>query len=214
MRPLPLALLLLMAAPAAAQVGTLLPVDEAVQDPSFIVFRARMLEAVAARDTAHVLAQLDPNAKFSFGGDDGVEGFRRLWLDGDAGEDLWATLARALALGSTYDSTEAGVAATAPYVFGAWPDSLDAFEHVAVVGEDVRVRAAPSTEADVLAAVSYALLPAVYDTGTPEGWQKVALADGRAGYVAEAFIRSPIGYRIGLTKQDGRWRVTYFLAGD
>ena len=61
------------AGPVMAQVGTLLPVDEAAADPSFILFRARLLEAAAARDTAFVIAQLDPEVNISFGGAAGID---------------------------------------------------------------------------------------------------------------------------------------------
>lgn len=218
MRPLLFASLLLLAAPATAQVGTLLPVDEAADDPSFVLFRARLLEAVVTRDTAFVLNALDPNATLSFGGDEGVEGFRRLWLSesryGD--DDVWTVLTRTVALGSTYSpgGEDRLPSVTAPYVFGAWPDSLDAFEYGAIVGEDVRVRAAPDTTAEVLTALTFALVPAPYEAGVPEGWRTVMLADGRTGFVAARYFRSPIDYRIGFVREDGRWRITFLVAGD
>lgn len=209
---------LLLSVPATAQVGTLLPVDEAAADPSFVLFRARLLEASQARDTSFVLSVLDSNAKLSFGGDDGVEGFRRLWLaePRPEGKDVWAVLTRTVALGSTYEANSAAGTARviAPYVFGAWPDALDAFEHVAVVGENVNVRAAPDTTAEVLTALTFSLVPTLYDASVPEGWRAVTLADGRTGYVAARYLRSPIGYRMGFVKEDGRWRITFFVAGD
>src|SRR6056297_1597715 len=137
MRLFLLALALLIAAPAVAQIGTLEPVDEAADDPSFVLFRARLLEGVAMRDTAFVLAHLHPDVKVSFGGDDGVEGFRRIWLDGTGGNDLWTELAAFLSFGSTYESdpaysmSNAAARAIIPYWFGAWPDSLSegVFDH-------------------------------------------------------------------------------------
>ncbi len=216
MRVLFLAALLLLTVPAMAQVGTLLPVDEAAADPSFILFRARLLEAAQARDTSFVLSVLDPNVKLSFGGDEGIDGFRRLWLTEPRDEDVWTVLTQTVALGSTYSAGGDGrlPSVTTPYVFGAWPDSLDAFEYGAIIGERVRVRAAPDTTAEVLAALDYALIPAPYEAGVPEGWRAVTLADGRTGFVADRYFRSPIGYRMGFVREDGRWRITFFIAGD
>ena len=209
---------LVFATPAAAQVGTLLPVDEAAVDPSFVIFRARLLEAAQARDTSFVLNALDPNVKLSFGGDEGFEGFQRLWLSETRYEDddVWTVLTRTIALGSTYTAgdDEWPPSATAPYVFGTWPDTLDAFEYGTIVGERVRVRAAPDTTSEVLTALTFALVPTPYEPDAPEGWQAVALADGRTGYVAARYVRSPIGYRIGFVHEDGRWRIVYFIAGD
>lgn len=221
MRPLVL-LLLVAAAPAFAQLGSVVPVDEAAQDPSFITFRAQLLEAVQARDTAFVLAHLAPNATLSFGGDSGAEGFRRLWLRGDrpAGQSLWAVLTRTVALGSTYDPdpdyTTAEAVATVPYVFDApdWPVEADAFEYAAVVGEKVRVRSAPSLEAETIASLTYTAVRAPWSTDVPEGWRKVGLEDGRTGYVAARFLRSPIDHRIRFEKRGGRWTIAAFVAGD
>lgn len=208
----------LFALPVSAQVAVLEPVDEAADDPSFVIFRARLLEAVAARDTAFVLSVLDPDVKVSFGAENGVEGFRLLWLTGmrPPGDDLWSVLARTAALGSTYDGTpgNATASATTPYVFGAWPDSLDAFTHLAVVGENVRVRTAPSLGAETLTVLTYALVPTIYDPDLAADWKRITLSDGRAGYVAARFLRSPIDHRLGFTKTGGRWRIGFFVAGD
>lgn len=224
MRSLLLALVFLVAAPAAAQVGTLEPVDEAAADPSFVLFRARLLEALATRDTAFVLAHLHPDAKISFGGDDGVEGFRRIWLENRPEPTLWTELAAFLPFGSTYESDStmltsgAEARAIVPYWFGAWPDGFDMFEHVLVVGENVNVRAAPNADAPVLTQRSHAIVRA--GTGGSkahdgvEGWTPVTLASGEVGFVASRYARHPIGYRMGFEKVDGRWRITFFVAGD
>ena len=218
MRFLLLVLTFLLAAPATAQVARLEPVDEAARDPSFVLFRARLLDAAQARDTAFVLSALAPDVKVSFGGEHGVEGFRMLWLSGlrPEDEDLWRTLTRAAALGSTYSArTEhSPPTAVAPYVFGAWPDSVDAFLHMAVLGERVRVRAAPRRDAETLTTLNYSIVPTLYDPGLPEGWRRVRLADDRVGYVAAAFLRSPIDYRLGFVKEAGQWMIRYFVAGD
>jgi SH3-like domain-containing protein len=50
--------------------------------------------------------------------------------------------------------------------------------------------------------------------GHPYGWLQVALADGQRGFVADRYLRSPIDYRVAFEKQDGNWRMTFFLAGD
>jgi len=125
MRLFLLALALLIAAPAVAQIGTLEPVDEAADDPSFVLFRARLLEGVAMRDTAFVLAHLHPDVKVSFGGDDGVEGFRRIWLERTSEPTLWTELASFLPFGSTYETdpamlpSGAEARAVVPYWFSA-----------------------------------------------------------------------------------------------
>jgi hypothetical protein len=93
---------------AAAEADTLvavLPVDQAVRDPGFFAFRARLQRAIAARDTTALLAVLDPSIKLSFGGDGGPERFREMWLEPNSrrrGLDVWTRLAEVLALGGRF----------------------------------------------------------------------------------------------------------------
>lgn len=224
MRRFALALLLLLAgasaAPAAhAQVASLPPVDEAATDPSFLSFRARLLTALAARDTAAVVSAFAPDAKLSFGGDGGRDQVRSYWLASDApatetGDTLWATLAEALSLGSVV--TGDGLVIS-PSLFGAFPDDLDAFSHVVVTGETVRVRSAPGTAGEVLGAVSYAVLPVrvgAWPAADGYRWAPVTLADGTPAFIADAFVRSPISYRTILSKESGAWQIITFVAGD
>jgi hypothetical protein len=42
----------------------------------------------------------------------------------------------------------------------------------------------------------------------------VTLASGEVGFVASRYVRHPIGYRMGFEKTDGRWQITFFVAGD
>lgn len=205
-------LLLLAAPPARAQVARLAPVDEAAQKPSFFSFRARLLEAITRRDTAFLCAHTAPDVQFSFGAENGLEAFKERWRPGAPDSELWPTLARVMGTGGRFR----GGRFVAPYVFAAWPDSLDPFAHAAIVGEGVRVRARPARGGEVLTTLSFAVVALERETGTGWGepWTKVRLADGRSGYMASSYVRSPIGYRAGFEKRAGRWMMTFFVAGD
>ena len=103
----------------------------------------------------------------------------------------------------------------APYVFSRWPQSADSFEHVAVVGDRVNIRAAPRADAESAGVSSFEILPlARRSEPTPEEWTAVTLAGQKIGYIASRFVRSPIGYRAFFSRQDGRWQTLMFLAGD
>jgi hypothetical protein len=215
---LPLLLLALLAAPAAGQIASLPPRDDGASDPSFFTFRARLLEALAARDAEAVLAAFAPDARLSFGdGPGGPAGVRAVWLgDRPPGErDLWTTLARVVAMGSVRNRD--GLL-TAPYTYDGPPDDLDPFSHGTVVGDEVNVRAAPSPSAEVLARLSYVVVPVVeWGYSEREGerlWHRIRLADGREGYVAGDFLWSPVDYRVGFENREGRWQIVFFVAGD
>lgn len=217
MTRLVLFLLVLAALPASAQVGSLPPHDQGAQDPSFIAFRAKLLAAAAARDTTTIFRAFDSGATISFGGHYGPQGLRDLWFGPDAmrepGLDFWSTFARTLAMGSTVQDD----IVSAPYLFMAFPERLDVFSHLVVVGENVRVRAEPSTSGHVLGSLTYQIVPTREEPWVQSGgytWVPIRLAAGEDAWVADDFTWSPVGYRIGFEKRDGAWRILYFVAGD
>jgi len=188
-------------------------VDEASRQPDFFSFRAQLQTSLARHNADAVIAILDPNIKLSFGGDDGIENFRRMWRPTEADSELWAELGAVLALGGTFSSESSF---TAPYVFSKWPDRFDGFEHVALIAANVRIRSAPQADASTVASLSFAILPVARANGIVEadGWTAVQLDGKQTGYVASHFVRSPISYRAMFNKTNGRWLMTLFLAGD
>lgn len=90
---------------AQSQQSSVLPRDEAARDPEFFVFRARLQRAVAAHDTAAVMAAVLPRILNSLGGNGGREEFRETWgLAEPEKSQLWAVLGFVLALGGQFDS--------------------------------------------------------------------------------------------------------------
>jgi hypothetical protein len=203
--------LLALLVPAGARSEPILrPVDEAHQNLTFDSFRNELRAAIARRDADAVLAVVDSSIKNGFGGDDGIAAFERAWQPRSSTSRLWKELGTTLALGGTFDDQGGFIA---PYVFSRWPDSIDAFEHLAVTGSGVRVRARPAGA--VTGGLTYAIVRRG-ENATPDDseWTKVRLADGRTGYVASAYLRSPVGYRAFFTRPGGGWRMVMFLAGD
>jgi hypothetical protein len=217
MRSILLAGCLMAAAPAVearqapAQARKLLPVDEASALPDFFSFRAHLMAAVARRDVSTLMAIVDPNIKNGFGGDDGKTAFERSWQPSSPDSKVWDVLATILALGGSRSGEDSFVA---PYISSAWPNDVDGFEHVAVIGERVRVRRAPAVDAPEVAQVSFEVLARARDDSAPEDWTPVTLGDGRRGYIRSRYVRSPIDYRAYFVKKDGRWSMVMLLAGD
>lgn len=210
MRRLLAALLFLHATLAAGQVGKLLPVDEAARDPEFFAFRAQLQAAVARHDAEAVLAAVDPSIRTSFGTGGGIADLRKKWNLSGADSRLWDELGTVLAFGGAF--REGGLFA-APYVFARWPDRFDSFEHVAVLGKNVRVRAAPGSQGRILTALSFDVVR-LAAPATDSEWTRIKLRDGRTGYISSRYVRSPVDYRALFNKVDGRWRMTAFVAGD
>jgi hypothetical protein len=182
-------------------------------DPDFFAFRARLQTIVAKHDTAALLEIVDPEIRASFGSDHGITAFKELWNLDDPGSQLWKELGTVLAMGGAFSGPDLF---TAPYTFSNWPNDLDAFEFVAVVGSNVRVRTESRADAPVLATVDYAILQvddqAGFDAKDQE-WTGIKF-EGKKAYISSRFLRSPIDYRARFAKSNGQWRMIFFLAGD
>ena len=201
---------------SAAVLPELRPVDEAVRQPDFFTFRAQLQAAVARHDTTAVIAALDPGVRLSFGAHGGLADFRTMWLAPDRIETLWREMGAVLALGGSFQSPTSFVA---PYVFSEWPNTgPDAFDHVAVIGSNVRVRAEARPDASVIARLSYKIV--AVGSGSPArgpeatDWVAVRLENGKHGYISRAYVRSPVDYRILFSKSPRGWVVDSFVAGD
>ncbi|CAN5866353.1 hypothetical protein BH11VER1_BH11VER1_27010 [soil metagenome] len=187
------------------------PVDQASVQPDFFTFRARLQTTLARRDKEAVLAVVHKDIKNSFGGDDGVDGFKKTWNLDKPDSSLWETLATVLALGGTFDTIGSF---TAPYVFTNWPESVDSFDHMVVTGSGVRVRSEPNNTAPSLATLSFAIVECLPDNDPTKPWVSIRLPGGKTGYIDRRYVRSPIDYRASFAKIDGRWQMTVLLAGD
>jgi hypothetical protein len=196
------------------------PIDEGAKDASFKAFRDRLIEAVQQRNTRFVLTSLHPKIRLSFGGDYGKKDFLKIWKPDSPDSRLWQEFSTILSLGGTFSTSEGKRMFWAPYTFSTFPDDLDAFEHAAIVGENVRVRSQPNETASIVTSLSYDIVKATFpnsdnlDKGDVPGWVKVVDPDGRDGYVASKYIRSPIDYRMGFERSRGKWLITAFIAGD
>lgn len=206
-----MSILVLLALPPFALAEPLPPVDEAVRQPGFFSFRAQLMKTVAARDTQALLSIVSPHVRSSFGGDDGIDEFRRSWALDSAGSRFWQEMAAVLALGGSFQGPHRFVA---PYTYSEWPVTEDAFTHVAVIGSNVNVRAEPRLGAAVIGSASFETLRSLEPGGETGNWTHVMLPDGRAGYIANRYIRSPVDYRAIFEKEYGRWWLTVFVAGD
>jgi hypothetical protein len=185
----------------------LMPVDEASSTPDFAAYRARLLAAVNRRDVDAVVDAADPGIRLGFDASGGRDALRKLFAETS---ESWEELRAVLALGGSFSSPSAFAA---PYVYSRWPEAFDSFECAAVIGRNVRLRAAPRLDAPIMTSLSYSIVQ-VLQSGADEQWPAVQRGDGRSGYIWHAYVRSPVDYRALFNRIDGRWRMTAFVAGD
>ena len=194
----------------------LCPTDEAANDPSFYRFRQQLIEAVTQRNETELLKLVDPHIRTTFGDGGGIDDFRKSLGSSSTHSALWTELAKILSLGGSFRGERENLSFWAPYIYSKWPESIDAFQHVAVVRPEVAVRADASPQASIVTTVSWAILELLPDSNraTTQEWLRVKSPDGRAGWVHVFDVHSPVGYRAGFSKRSGQWRMDAFVAGD
>lgn len=184
----------------------LLPIDQA--DASFRAFRDSLIQALARKDTTFLYGVLAPEIKNSFGGDDSIAGFKRIWrMDEPQPSEVWTVLTRILRMGAVRE----GDYMTTPYVFANWPDSADAFEHVAVIREAAPVYGVSDRSSQPIGSASYAILKRVADD---MDWYEIELPGGRKAWMRGEDVYSPVDWRASFENRKGRWTMVYFVAGD
>jgi len=194
----------------------LCPKDEAASDSSFLSARRQMIDAVERKDEAKLLAMIDPAIRTSFGDEGGIEAFKRMWKPETDSSLVWVELEEILENGGSFRGDGAERSFWAPFVYAAWPDSIDAFTHVAALRAHVPLRNSPADSAAVIAHVDWEILEWIQTErqGFDSKWIHVRTAQGTTGWVRESDVRSPIDYRAGFSRMNGEWRMSALVAGD
>lgn len=206
--------------------------DEAFKDPELEAAIRKIKNAVAEKNYEVLLSFVAEDIKWSFGGDDGKPGFIKEWkLDSDPlNSDIWRELNEIFRLGGGKFYCGAGgepPTYTTPYTFNA-ETALDCFEFHYITGKGVNLRKRPGTDSPVIRKLNYEAVYTRFEFNShdterlsygeiKEGkkpWYKVATFDAKTGYVFGDFIRSPIDYRLGMTKISKGWQISFFIAGD
>lgn len=207
-----------------AEKAKLNPVDEAPKDTLFFVFRENLRQVLQEKNVFGLLEAVDEKIKNGFGDNNGFAEFVSLWdldqPDEAANSELWEILGDVLELGGAF--SDQGRFFTANYVASNWPAAYEPFEHGAIVGSGVRFRSAPTLQSQTIASISYDIVKVIEYSekketigGESHPWIKVALLDGREGFVYGKFLRAPVGYRAGFErKPNGQWQMSFLLAGD
>jgi len=193
-------------------------------DTSFETFYSTFTAAVHSKDMQFIDGILDDGTMSSFGGEPGKEYFYEYWdiRQEHYQKDLWDELGAIIALGGEYYEAgeyhpSFGECFVAPWTFMAINDTgLDAFEHLAVLGEGVPVYEKEDVESKVTGTLDYGYVAyhsELRDIG-PEEFVSITALSGTAGYVQWKFLRSPIDYRLCLERKDSGWKLLWLIAGD
>ncbi len=185
----------------------------------------KLNDAIDTKNTKALLSLIDSNIECSFGGNIGWDGFINMWHPDSVNTGVWILLKTMMEIGGTTDSAQNSW--VFPYVF-ALPNHYDPFFTFAITGKNVPLRVSPNSHAKIVVKLNYDIME--YDdtesgiikhdsTGlNPWGdddWYCIKTFDNKySGYVYWENIWSPVGYRFFIEKENGGWRMKYFVGGD
>ncbi len=203
----------------------LYPVDESHLDPSFLVFKTRLLEVVEKRDLDSLVSIAHAKLMLSIYDDPDVSGQERLrsFLEEMREEDrtrLWQELGDMLSLGVSHSDPQF----CAPYAYVTFPRELSYGDHLVITGSDVPIRAKPNSTAPIIDHLSYDIVTylwrgrgaLVWDTveGERDHWLRIQTPSGDTGYVWGKEAWRPSDRSVCFDKTDGQWMMTSWTSPD
>lgn len=203
----------------------LFPPEEQILDDDFSMVYEKFTDAVYHKDLSAIDSFLYEYIELSFGGEIGKQDFYEIWDLHNAPEqsELWAELESIIGLGGVYyKETDCFVA---PYTFTNF--ELDAYGYFVIIGKDVKVYEEENTGSRIIDYLSYNIIETnvcdnEYMDLSREFWDKtgqdfvkIKTLSETEGYIQKQYIRSPIDYRFGISRDDsGEWKLIFMLAGD
>lgn len=203
------------------------PPNDLSEDKSLVIFVNQLKAAVQKKDKAFLLGALDEKVMNGFGGDGGIEEFKRYWHWPQDTLSVWHTLEHILNIGGAFtdDSRKdpkSRYQFVFPYVNNIDLENPDDYFFVGVItGQNVNLRDKPDLKAKVITQLTYDVVRYKEKTfgknakGDPEWYQIETLDHKKEGWVFWKYVYNPVDYRLFLCKdKKGNWKISTFLAGD
>lgn len=205
------------------------------QASEFSQFRQRLVDAVQRADTKFVQALVVPQTQWSYGGTLNLDSYN---INNNQSK-FWSYMTKAVNQGCGIDSQaqipekEAGTSVwvcpdITPVKQSIRPDRPN-FGHLAIIGQNVNVRAEPGMGGRIIGSVSndyvafdsqgYNSLPVCtaqrMQADPLGGWTPVRLRNGQQGWILNQYIYDEENdYRVSFVRSQGQWRLRYFLPGN
>jgi hypothetical protein len=204
---------------------TILPVDQAAQEPDLSAVRDRVLQAARTHDVGTLMQFV--SHRLEVDGDVGTDGSHwRALADhlSDPRMEEWKGLEESLAFGGAFVVARAPVQGRrefcAPYYFAVLrtkvpPAVQGEVSPWVIVDKDVPVHSAADAKSPILGTLSFAAVQsrgaALRDPNNSAVlWKSIDLSETQVAFVDSAKIRNPEGYHVCFAHEDGTWVVSSF----
>lgn len=192
-----------------ATAATLPPKDDCLRIDGYFALRQELEDIVKTRDATRLVALATDAIASGFDDEDTKSAFDKGWKLSASGADspIWVEFDRMLPLGCGTVDGEVAL----PYLYTVeLPENFQEADGV-IIGTSVNLRQAPSTASASLAKLDWEV---VRELEWTTAWTKVQTDKGITGFVSSSHFRSQIDFRAGFKQINGRWKMTYFIAGD
>lgn len=194
--------------------GAFAPRDDCLKTPGARAFAATLRGAILRRD-ARALAELSAeDIRLDFGGGSGKAALRSR-LSGPEGPEMWASLEEAANLGCALSEGDL----VFPWLFAQELGDVDPFDALVVTGPAVPLYRRANSRAAPIARLNWQLVIAQGDGLAPDAAKRPlrrisVINSPLEGYVPTGQLRSPLDYRLIVSRQRVGWKITAFVAGD
>ena len=194
--------------------GAFAPRDECLTTPGARAFAATLRGAIVRRDARAMAALADDDVRLDFGGGAGKAELRAR-LSGPDAPALWRELEDAAGLGCAMSEG----AMVFPWLFAQDLGDVDPFDALLVTGLAVPLyRRANSRDAPI-ARLNWQLVIAQGDGLAGDAAKRPlrrisVIGSPLQGYVPTQRLRSPVDYRLVVSRKGQGWRISAFVAGD
>ncbi|MDB5725700.1 MAG: hypothetical protein JWQ16_2454 [Novosphingobium sp.] len=196
------------AAAVPVTTGRLAPLQTCDRLPGAATFRAALASAVHGRNPAALAALAAPTIRLDFGDGGGAAELHRR-LAGADGAKLWRELDRILPLGCAVQDGNLVLPSLFAHDFG----DADPFGIMLVTGARVPLLAGPNPAALPLRLLSWTMVTPISGDDSAKPFRRVRLGR-QTGYVEATKLRSPVDYRLLVSRTRGAWKIDAFVAGD
>lgn len=218
--------------------GKIFPTDESFRDSDLASLVDSIQLAVKNKNIEFILSHLSDTVFMGYSADvpETADGFRQYWMDenGIVSDELWVEMERALKLGGKFLALEKDYPFYGhkiyqiPYLLFPWEIS-DMFMSQAAIAENVPVYEKKDSTSNVVGYLNYDIVDVNYEESGVEplfegvttitvnqmDWVKINTLDMKiSGYVDGKFLYAPLGLRLFLAKNSGKWKIRGIAIGE
>lgn len=192
----------------------LFPQDDSASSPSYVAFVNELKSTIQSRNLDKLVSLTHPDVMLGLGGSGGHDDLKMLFGGPESADEYWQILKEVIELGSVRSAKDAFCA---PYVSCLDIASISAnvYGTLVITQPNIALYERASAQSTKLKGLNYDVVELIEPYPTEEDtFARVRLYDGNTGYIDRRAVRSPLDFRMEITKHNDQWQIKSFFGGD